>query len=262
MVARSKATRNRPSKQQPEDEEKRADQGHSQADASRQEQEPDERRLREERILDAAARQLVRWGYRKTTIDDVAREAGVGKGTIYLHWKDKNALFRAAIWRANQQASADIKQRIAADPEGGLPHRLWTHGMLVALDNPLIAAMMKGQPDIFQGLLDTFDQKALNQIVGNADTYIAQLQQAGLIRADLPVSIITYLMTALKVGVINAPDVLGQDRIPAMEQLTDALSDLMRRWLEPEQLPTDTTAGKQALTEWLDKTIEIEEQLK
>src|SRR5436190_14273277 len=55
--------------------------------------ESDERKLREERILDAATTLLVRWGYRKTTIDDVAHEAGVGKGTIYLHWKDKNDLF-------------------------------------------------------------------------------------------------------------------------------------------------------------------------
>src|SRR5215472_14971786 len=70
-------------------------------------QEPGERKLREERILDTAAAMLVRWGYRKTTIDDVAREAGVGKGTIYLHWKDKNELFRAAILRVNQQVSED-----------------------------------------------------------------------------------------------------------------------------------------------------------
>ena len=65
----------------------------------------DERKLREERLLDAATTLLMRWGYRKTTIDDVAREAGVGKGTIYLHWKDKNELFRAAIWREQQRYS-------------------------------------------------------------------------------------------------------------------------------------------------------------
>src|SRR5215468_8757844 len=83
---------------------------------------PDERLQREERILDAAAALLVRWGYRKTTIDDVAREAGVGKGTIYLHWKDKNELFRAALWRASQQVTEDTMQRLTADPEGGLLH--------------------------------------------------------------------------------------------------------------------------------------------
>src|SRR5215470_14649379 len=81
-------------------------------------EQPDERQQREERILDAAAALLVRWGYRKTTIDDVAREAGVGKGTIYLHWKDKNELFRSALVRQQERFSEDAKQRIAADPEG------------------------------------------------------------------------------------------------------------------------------------------------
>jgi AcrR family transcriptional regulator len=221
---------------------------------------PDERTRRSERILDAATVLLVRWGYRKTSIDDVAREAGIGKGTIYLHWKGKNDLFRAAIWRANQQVSEDLKQRIDADPEGGLPHRLWMHSMLAALANPLVAAIIKGQPDLFQGLMGAFDQRARNQLVGNADTYIAQLQQAGLIRADLPVPVILYLMAALKVGVITAPDLLGKAHLPSMEQVAQALSDLIRRWLSPEQLPGDTTAGKQFLAEWLENVIKIEGQ--
>lgn len=221
---------------------------------------PDERTLREERILDAAAALLVRWGYRKTSIDDVAREAGIGQGTIYLHWKSKNDLFRAAIWRANQQVSEDLQQRIAADPEGGLPHRLWMHSMLAALANPLVAAMIKGQPDLFQGLIGTFDPKARGHLVGNADAYVAQLQQAGLIRSDLPVPVITYLLAALKMGVITAPDLVGEAHLPSMEQLAQALSDLIRRWLEPEQLPKDTTAGKQALGEWLEHFSNIEGQ--
>ena len=108
-------------------------------------QQVDERQRREEHILDTAAALLVRWGFRKTTVDDVAREAGVAKGTIYLHWKDKHELFRAALMRAQEQANAEMRQRIAADPEGGLPHRLWTHGMLAALANPLMAAVLKGQ---------------------------------------------------------------------------------------------------------------------
>src|SRR5258708_2762533 len=86
---------------------------------SERQTEPDERQQREERILDAATRLLMRWGYRKTTIDDVAREAGVGKGTIYLHWKDKNQLFSAAIWRASRQASANMMLRGGAQPAGG-----------------------------------------------------------------------------------------------------------------------------------------------
>ncbi len=221
----------------------------------------DERTLREEHILDAAAALLLRWGFRKTTIDDVAREAGVGKGTIYLHWKDKSALFRAAVVRAQLQASADVQRRIAADPEGGLPHRLWTHAMLAALSNPLLAAIMRGQTDIFQGLRDAFDPATLHQMMGDYGEYIVQLQRAGLIRADLPVSVITFLTSALKIGVINTPDLLGAEQTPSLEQLSEAISDLIRRWLEPEQAPGDRAAGKQHVVEWLQKVRAVEERL-
>lgn len=224
-------------------------------------QQADERTLREERILDAAATLMVRWGYRKTTVDDVAREAGVAKGTIYLHWKDKNALFRAALIRAQQQANADVQQRIAADPEGGLPHRLWTHAMLTAVANPLLAAIMKGQTDIYQGLRDVFDPATLLRFTDDYEAYIVQLQQAGLIRADLPAPVIVFLTSALKVGIINTPELLGMEQTPSMEQLAEAVSDLIRRWLEPEQLSGDSAAGKQHLMEWLEKVREVEEHI-
>ncbi len=220
----------------------------------------DERQQREERILDAAAALLLRWGYRKTTIEDVAREAGVGKGTIYLHWKDKNALFLAAVLRAQQQAGVEVMRRIAADPEGGRFDRLWTHGMMGALTNPLLAAIMKGKTDLFQGLAGAFDPGILHQLVGDYEAYIVRLQQAGLMRADIPASVISFVTGALKIGLINAPEVYHQDQPPSMEQLTDAISDMLRRWLEPERLPSDTTVGKQLVTEWWEKVQEVEHQ--
>ncbi|HUY76465.1 MAG TPA: TetR/AcrR family transcriptional regulator [Ktedonobacterales bacterium] len=220
----------------------------------------DERQQREERILDAAAALMVRWGFRKTTIDDVAREAGVGKGTIYLHWKDKNELFTATIWRAGEQATQETQRRIAADPEGGRFHRLWTHGMLAILANPLLAALMTGNSDIFQGLLETLSPELVEQLIGNVETHIIQLQQAGLIRADLSVPAVTFLMSALKMGLITASDLMGKEHALAPEELTEALSDLMRRWLEPEQLPTDNTEGKRLMNEWMDSINDFTQQ--
>ena len=46
-------------------------------------------------ILDAADRLFARFGYRRTAMDDVAAEAGVAKGTLYLYFDSKTALFRA-----------------------------------------------------------------------------------------------------------------------------------------------------------------------
>lgn len=220
--------------------------------------ESNERKLREERILDAATTLLVRWGYRKTTVDDVAREAGVGKGTIYLHWKDKNELFRAAIWREEQRYSEDLQRRISADPQGGLLHRITVHGMLAALSNPLMMAIFSGNSDIFTGFLGAYDPGFMNQLLGDTDTYIVELQHAGLIRTDIPAPVITYLLTALKFGIINSPDVISREHVPEMELLAEPLSDLIRRWLEPEQLPRQSDVGKQLFSDLLEKVKESE----
>jgi AcrR family transcriptional regulator len=50
-------------------------------------------------ILDASERLLARYGYRKMTMDDLAREAGVGKGTTYLHFASKQEVVLCSIDR-------------------------------------------------------------------------------------------------------------------------------------------------------------------
>ncbi|HEX5414643.1 MAG TPA: helix-turn-helix domain-containing protein, partial [Chloroflexota bacterium] len=73
-------------------------------------------RERARRILDAAAELILRWGYDKTTIDDIARQAGVAKGTIYLHWKTREDLFAALVRREKLDMGEEVKRRVAQDP--------------------------------------------------------------------------------------------------------------------------------------------------
>ncbi len=216
-------------------------------------EEKNERQLRQERILDAATTLLIRWGYRKTTIDDVAREAGVGKGTIYLHWKDKTELFQAAIWRASVQVTEEAKALIAADPQGGLIHRFWTHGMMAILRNPLLAKVMQGNSDIFQGFIGTLPQATVIQAQESFSKHFSQLQQAGLVRRDISVAIAYHIFGVLKLGLIHMAEFSDQADTPPYEDLTEAMSDLIRRWLEPEHLPADSTMGKAIINDWMDQ---------
>jgi len=48
---------------------------------------------RKKQILDAAFACFMRRGFHKTTIDDIARKAGLAKGTVYWHFKDKQDVF-------------------------------------------------------------------------------------------------------------------------------------------------------------------------
>ena len=46
-------------------------------------------------ILDAALKLFTRKGYENTSIEELAAEAGVGKGTIYSYFKTKSEIFLA-----------------------------------------------------------------------------------------------------------------------------------------------------------------------
>src|SRR5216683_1107479 len=48
-------------------------------------------------IIEAAMDEFIARGFAATRLDDVAKRAGVAKGTIYLHFKDKEALFQELV---------------------------------------------------------------------------------------------------------------------------------------------------------------------
>lgn len=60
-----------------------------------------------EHLVNAARQVFVRYGYKKTVLDDIAREARKGKSTIYYYFKSKDEIFKAVI-----EAEAEIRKTI------------------------------------------------------------------------------------------------------------------------------------------------------
>lgn len=77
---------------------------------------------KEIRILGAAKRLFERFGPKKTTIDDIARAAGLGKGTIYLYFKSKDEIFLRTVQHEMQGLLAKIREAVAS--QGGPESRL------------------------------------------------------------------------------------------------------------------------------------------
>jgi AcrR family transcriptional regulator len=73
-------------------------------------------------ILDGVDALLARFGFRKMTMEDLAREVGIGKGTIYLHFPSKEELALAHVDRIAERLLLRLRQ-IAAGP-GSPPERL------------------------------------------------------------------------------------------------------------------------------------------
>jgi AcrR family transcriptional regulator len=60
-------------------------------------------------ILDACDRLLARYGYRKMTMDDIAQEVGIGKGTIYLHFTSKEEVTLSHIDRIVERLNERLR---------------------------------------------------------------------------------------------------------------------------------------------------------
>ena len=76
-----------------------------------------------EAILDATDRLLARYGYRKMTVEDIAVEAGIGKGTIYLHFASKEEVVLSHVDRIVDR----LKQQhlgVIARSENTAPERI------------------------------------------------------------------------------------------------------------------------------------------
>ena len=155
--------------------------------------------LKRVRILDAAEALFIRQGYVKTSMDEVAREAGVAKGTLYLYFNKKADLILAAIGREKRKyvsglmdifdeaLPAEDRMRrwlvavILAVTKMPLSGRIMAGGELTALMDDLPPAI-KSQTDRNR---DTFVVPMIEELVGNHTWTPAELRD----RADVLISL-------------------------------------------------------------------------
>jgi TetR/AcrR family transcriptional regulator, fatty acid metabolism regulator protein len=66
-------------------------------------------------ILQSAWKLIRHYGYAKTTIDDIAQSAGVGKGTVYLHFGSKSDIMLALVELTNDRITKQLEKLAAGD---------------------------------------------------------------------------------------------------------------------------------------------------
>ena len=69
-----------------------------------------------ESILDATERLLARYGYRKMTVEDIAKEVGIGKGSIYLHFASKEEVVLTHVDRIVERLNV-LLERLSVGEE-------------------------------------------------------------------------------------------------------------------------------------------------
>jgi AcrR family transcriptional regulator len=69
-------------------------------------------------ILDAAGKRFSQLGFRKTSIDDIARTARIGKGSVYLHFPSKEAIFADIIQQESDHAFEELRRVVTVATSG------------------------------------------------------------------------------------------------------------------------------------------------
>jgi len=183
----------------------------------------DPKAQRRSRIMDVATAHFVRFGYRRASIGDIARDAGIGKGTIYLHFEGKNALLQACLAREKMQLLPQAAEVLALPPTDRLEAYL-KMVLRFVFTAPLSSMLLRGDREL-KRLMEELDGERLR---------VDQQRSVGFI-----VSLITPI----------APEITEEDReklakiLASVSGLVAHLADPQRRLELPLDVFVDTYAA-------------------
>src|SRR5438046_10116308 len=110
-------------------------------------------------ILLEAARAFSRFGCKKTSVDQIAKAAGVAKGTIYLAVESKEDLFYQALHREVRQWVAEVSKLIdPRKPADELLGEMALFGFQKLEESPLVRDLLAGKTrELLPMWTDRFD---------------------------------------------------------------------------------------------------------
>jgi AcrR family transcriptional regulator len=186
-----------------------------------------------ETILDAAERLLARYGYKKTTMDDVALEARIGKGTTYLYFSSKEELTLATIDRIVERLLQRLRTLARAEkpPAQRLREMLLTR-VLFRFDS--VREYSQSLDDLLASLRTAYLARRQRYLEAEAEIFAGVLQDGRRTRAfaldDAAVTADTLLLAtnALLPSSLSVQE-LGKRR--DVERKTERIADLLLKGL-------------------------------
>lgn len=176
-------------------------------------------------IIAAALRVFARNGYYNSRVSDIAKEAGIASGTIYLYFRTKDDIL-VALFREKMAAFvASLRKAIAAEPDAvaKLRRLVALHFKILEADPDLAEVV---QVELRQG--HKFFRGASAAEVGAYFALIGSVLEAGvesgLFRKDLPIKVATKALFGA-VDQMATSWVLGK-RAYRLSETSDAVADL------------------------------------
>lgn len=157
-------------------------------------------------ICAAALAVFAEKGFAAARLDEIAKRAGVSKGTLYLYFEDKQQLFRAVV---RDTISPNIDAVRASLEQMDLPFEQIVRAFLprfaeltTRLPLGAVAKMVIGESRNFPELAKVWHDEAVSQAIGTIARLIERAQQRGEVRPGDPRLYAFSIMGPMMMGVI------------------------------------------------------------
>lgn len=147
---------------------------------------------RRRKLLDAAIGVFLRFGFRKASMDEVARAADVSRQGLYLHFATKEELFRAAVQHV-LETSLEAAAGSLADPALPLEKRLI--GAFDAWVGRFVGTMGAGAADLGEASDTLVGPLVAQHEARFTELVVKALRTAGLVAAYKPVGLTARQLT-------------------------------------------------------------------
>jgi len=190
---------------------------------------------REERILDAMATLIVRYGYDKTSVNDIAKEAGISKGAVYLHFESKDVLLQRLILRETLKFLVTWADRMKNDTSPKVFSSMYRHVLTIMKENTFLWTLFSKQRWLMgTGFINRQGSTVYQQRLGLSKTLLTGLKEVGSIREDINPDTTAYVFNMLNYGYLKLGEVIPEELAPPPAETINEIGDLVQRHLEPE----------------------------
>lgn len=176
-------------------------------------------------LLDAAAEVVRRHGWSRTTLQDIAREAGVDRTTIYRHLGPKDDVFRLVIARESHRIM-DRAVEVAMSGEAGprMVVELLATSIEYCFDNPVISKLLDDDPEMVARFLARGIPELIERFTDTLAPVLGMGMQMGVIAPRDPAIITDWIVRMGLSVLVTAPN----------GDLRDFLAEVLLPVLTPE----------------------------
>lgn len=189
---------------------------------------------RADAILDATAELLLSDGSRPPRVDEVARRAGIAKGTVYLHWRSRDELLLAVGAREAAAMFDAVAAAMAADAGEVALHRYLRRHFLAAMRRPILRSLFVADSGRHAALTRQRERSGIAAARLTADTaYLATLAEHRLLRPGQDLDALGHGVQAVAYGFFAAEQLLADER--SLDERAEQLAEIVRRSFEPDR---------------------------